>query len=115
MKITVKVRERVYSQEAAMNEFPYLAKTNLAKNSLAITGRLAAALVCLCGVYLAVSGVRLVRAQSARSVPTSETALLAEFSRVEVATGCDALDQLLGKRMYMSHRMHSIVNTPLGC
>src|SRR5258707_3479868 len=111
MKITVKVRERVYSQEAAMNEFPYLAKTNLAKNSLARTGRLAAALVCLCVVYLAVSGVRLVRAQSAGSVPTSETALLAEFRRVEVASVSDALEQLIGKRMYMSHRMHPIFTT----
>jgi regulator of RNase E activity RraA len=111
MKIAVKVRGHVYSQEAAMNEFPYLAKTDLAKNSLARTGRLAATLVCLSAVYLAVSGVRLVGAQSPPSAPTSESALLAEFRRVEVASVSDAIEQLLGKRMYMSHRMHPIFTT----
>jgi regulator of RNase E activity RraA len=106
MKIAVKVRGHVYSQEAAMNEFPSLAKTSLAK-----AVRIAAALVCLSIVYLAVSGVRLVRAQSAASVPTSESALLADFRRVEVASVSDAMEQLLGKRMYMSHRMHPIFTT----
>ncbi len=94
-----------------MNEFPCLAKTNLPKNSLARTGRLAAAFVCLSVVYVAVTGVRLVRAQSAPGPTTSESALLAEFRRVEVASVSDAIEQLLGKRMYMSHRMHPIFTT----
>jgi regulator of RNase E activity RraA len=94
-----------------LNEFPSLAKTSLAKNSLARTGRLAATLVCLSVAYLAVSGVRLVGAQSPPSAPASDSVLLADFRRVEVASVSDAMEQLLGKRMYMSHRMHPIFTT----
>jgi regulator of RNase E activity RraA len=106
MKFAVKVRGHVYSQEAAMNEFPSVTKIGITK-----TARLAAALVCLSVAYLAVSGVRLVGAQSPPSAPTSESALLAEFRRVEVASVSDAMEQLLDKRMYMSHRMHPIFTT----
>ena len=34
--------------------------------------------------------------------------LIADFRRVEVASVSDALEQLTGKRMYMSHRMQPI-------
>src|SRR5215475_3957251 len=37
--------------------------------------------------------------------------LIAEYRRVEVASVSDALEQLTGKRMYMSHRMHPILTT----
>jgi regulator of RNase E activity RraA len=47
------------------------------------------------------------RAQSA-SVTTSDGALIADFRRVEVASVSDAMEQLMGKRMYMSHRMTPI-------
>lgn len=106
MKIAVRVRGQVYSQEAAMNESSYLAQIKGSK-----TVRIAAALVCLSVIYLAVTGERLVRAQSTSSTPTSESGLLAEFRRVEVASVSDAIEQLLGKRMYMSHRMHPIFTT----
>jgi regulator of RNase E activity RraA len=65
------------------------------------------------GVFLTVcilcalaSRGRLLRAQSTPSA--SESALIADFRRVEVASVSDALEQLTGKRMYMSHRMQPI-------
>jgi regulator of RNase E activity RraA len=61
-------------------------------------------------ILAAGSEVRMVRAQSnavaAASLPDS--ALIAEFRRVEVASVSDALEQITGKRMYMSHRMQPI-------
>jgi regulator of RNase E activity RraA len=64
----------------------------------------------LCAVFC---GVILLRAQSvARATASqSENALIADFRRVEVASVSDALEQLTGKRMYMSHRMHPIFTT----
>jgi len=58
-------------------------------------------------------GARLLRAQSATGATSaqSEDALIADFRRVEVASVSDALEQLTGKRMYMSHRMHPIFTT----
>ena len=45
-------------------------------------------------------------------VPASkESSLIAAFRRVEVASVSDALEQLTGKRMYMSHRMTPIFVT----
>jgi len=41
----------------------------------------------------------------------ADDALIADFRRVEVASVSDALEQLTGKRMYMSHRMHPIFTT----
>jgi regulator of RNase E activity RraA len=38
----------------------------------------------------------------------NDRALIAEFRRVEVASVSDALEQLTGKRMYMTHRMQGI-------
>jgi regulator of RNase E activity RraA len=56
---------------------------------------------------------RSVRAQSAAQMgsPQSETNLIADFRRVEVASVSDAIEQLTGKRMYMSHRVHPIFTT----
>jgi regulator of RNase E activity RraA len=53
---------------------------------------------------------RLLRAQSsAGAAAAPDNALIAEYRRVEVASVSDALEQLTGKRMYMSHRMHPIL------
>jgi regulator of RNase E activity RraA len=41
----------------------------------------------------------------------SEASLIADFKRVEVASVSDAIEQLTGKRMYMSHRMRPIFTT----
>src|SRR6516225_2793158 len=39
----------------------------------------------------------------------ADTALIADFRRVEVASVSDAAEQLLGKRVYLSHRMQPIL------
>lgn len=59
---------------------------------------------------MACVGVWLLTMQSASgSAPaTEENLLIAAFRRVEVASVSDALEQLTGKRMYMSHRMTPI-------
>ena len=43
--------------------------------------------------------------------PADDHELIAEFRRVEVASVSDAMEQLLGKRMYMSHHMQPIFTT----
>ena len=88
-----------------MNDFSSLGRSRLKIN------RIAALITCLVLVYLVASGARLVRAQSAAGVGASDSALLADFRHVEVASVSDALEQLTGKRMYMSHRMHPIFTT----
>ncbi|MGC2644726.1 MAG: RraA family protein [Candidatus Sulfotelmatobacter sp.] len=58
----------------------------------------------------ALGGAGFLGAQSAaeRTAGLSDNALLADYRRVEVASVSDALEQLTGKRMYMSHRMHPL-------
>ncbi len=72
-------------------------------------------LVCLvfAGVFGAtLCGARVLRAQAVGGTAvSSETELVAGFRRVEVASVSDALEQLTGQRMYMSHRMHPIFTT----
>jgi regulator of RNase E activity RraA len=73
--------------------------------------RLAASLVSI-GLLFAISfGAMFLRAQSAaaNAAPQTDNSLIADFRRVEVASVSDALEQLTGKRMYMSHRMHPIL------
>lgn len=66
-----------------------------------------ASLAALSFTLFIVSGGPPVRAQSSSTVsPDSE--LIAQFRRVEVASVSDAIEQLTGKRMYMSHRMQPI-------
>ena len=52
----------------------------------------------------------MVRAQSGSEAkaPSNDRDLIAEFRRVEVASVSDALEQISGKRMYMSHHMQPI-------
>jgi regulator of RNase E activity RraA len=59
------------------------------------------------------AGARLLRADSPQGANASqpESNLIADFRRVEVASVSDALEQLTGKRLYMSHRMHPIFTT----
>lgn len=61
-------------------------------------------------VAASVAGVRSARAQSnAPAAPSlSDGELVAQFRRVEVASVSDALEQVTGKRMYMSHHMQPI-------
>jgi regulator of RNase E activity RraA len=53
------------------------------------------------------------RAQSVPGTPPGgdRSALVAEFRRVEAASVSDALEQITGKRMYMSHHMQPIFTT----
>lgn len=63
------------------------------------------------GMAFTIPGIAgIVRAQSSLSSgsPSSESELIAQFRRVEVASVSDAIEQLGGKRMYMSHRMRPI-------
>jgi regulator of RNase E activity RraA len=59
-------------------------------------------------VLVASVEVRMARAQSNPSAPLSDSQLVAEFRRVEVASVSDAIEQLTGKRMYMTHHMQPI-------
>jgi regulator of RNase E activity RraA len=88
-----------------MNKFRGFVKSHTIAVSLLSIGLLSAILC----------GARVLWAQSVAGTPASQTdnALIAEYRRVEVASVSDALEQLTGKRMYMSHRMHPILTTKL--
>lgn len=73
------------------------------------TGAFFFALLAILGTGL--SRVQVLRAQSKPSNATAATAsdnLISEYRHVEVASVSDALEQLTGKRMYMSHRMQPL-------
>jgi regulator of RNase E activity RraA len=86
-----------------MNKFRGFVKSRTVAASLASIGVLCAILC----------GARLPRAQAVAGANASQSDddLIADFRRVEVASVSDALEQLTGKRMYMSHRMHPIFTT----
>src|SRR3984885_5230497 len=58
----------------------------------------------------AATGVRLARAQSNPTPSSSltDSELVAQFRRVEVASISDAIEQITGKKMYMTHHMKPI-------
>jgi regulator of RNase E activity RraA len=62
------------------------------------------------GAIWTVAGrVVVARAQSSANTPQlSETDLVSQFRRVEVASVSDAIEQIMGKKMYMTHRMQPI-------
>jgi regulator of RNase E activity RraA len=67
-------------------------------------------LAALITISAAAVHVRLAHAQSNAATAQSLTneELIAQFKRVEVASVSDAIEQSIGKRMYMSHRMQPI-------
>jgi regulator of RNase E activity RraA len=82
------------------------------KFHLAANARRLAATLLSAGVVLGgFAAAGLVRGQSAPPANISTDSLIADFRRVEVASVSDALEQLTGKRMYMSHRMTPIFTT----
>src|SRR6202521_2218014 len=103
MKNGVRVRAPVYIGEDEMDKLHSYLKSHIITAFLLSVGILCAGL----------GGARLLRAQSVTGTTPSqsESALIADFRRVEVASVSDALEQLTGKRMYMSHRMHPIFTT----
>src|SRR5216683_7723054 len=103
IKNSVRVRAHVYIGEDEMDKFHGYVKSHTITAFLLSVGILCAVL----------SAARMLGAQSASSSPAAqlEGAMLADFRRVEVASVSDAMEQLTGKRMYMSHRMHPIFTT----
>lgn len=85
-----------------MNKFRRFAKSHA----------IAVSLLSVAALFAFFCGVELVPAQSnGATAPQSDSALIADYRRVEVASVSDALEQLTGKRMYMSHRMQPIFTT----
>jgi len=71
--------------------------------------RLLAMILATFTLIAATAGVRLLKAQSSPvAAPQTDSGLIAQFRRVEVASVSDALEQITGKRMYMTHRMQPI-------
>jgi regulator of RNase E activity RraA len=74
------------------------------------TGAIFFALLACLGTSL--SPIQVLRAQSEpANASAPENNLISDYRRVEVASVSDALEQLTGKRMYMSHRMHPLFTT----
>src|SRR5258708_2752720 len=96
----VRVREHVYIQEDGMDKSHAYAKGHTLAIMFAVLGLIA--------LIAAASEVRIARAQSNSAASLSDSDLIAQFRRVEVASVSDALEQITGKRMYMSHRMQPI-------
>ena len=86
-----------------MNKFLHFVKSHIIAVSVLFIALSAAAF----------GGTGFLRAQSAAETTAgfSDNALLADYRRVEVASVSDALEQLTGRRMYMSHRMHPLFTT----
>jgi regulator of RNase E activity RraA len=59
-------------------------------------------------ISIAMVRVRTVDAQSDASTPLSDSELVAQFRHVEVASVSDALEQIIHKKMYMTHHMQPI-------
>jgi regulator of RNase E activity RraA len=76
-------------------------------------GAIAIAVACVGISWASLQGTRFLQTASAQGTNASqaESNLIADFRRVEVASVSDAVEQLTGKRMYMSHRMHPIFTT----
>jgi regulator of RNase E activity RraA len=69
----------------------------------------------ICAIFLPIlvmaamaARVHVARAQSNSATPSSEGELISQFRHVEVASVSDAIEQIMGKRMYMSHHMQPI-------
>ncbi|MGA2344496.1 MAG: RraA family protein [Candidatus Sulfotelmatobacter sp.] len=85
-----------------MNKFRRFAKSHVIAVSLVGIGT-------LCAFFY---GAQLQATQSSGTTAAqSDSVLIADYRRVEVASISDALEQLTGKRMYMSHRMLPIFTT----
>ena len=77
---------------------------------LKISRALAMSFAVLTLLFALAGTIRIVRAQSPSALPaaSSDSELIAQFRRVEVASVSDAIEQITGKRMYMTHHMQPI-------
>ncbi len=67
------------------------------------------AVLVLGSVWAVSDRVETARAQSSSNpASASESELIAQFRKVEVASVSDAIEQIMGKKMYMSHHMQPI-------
>jgi regulator of RNase E activity RraA len=95
---SVKVpRGHIYNLEDEMNKSYVPAKGHIF------------AIILAAGAMIFTSSGRItaVQAQSSVAAPW-DSELIAQFRRVEVASVSDAIEQIIGKRMYMTHRMQPI-------
>jgi regulator of RNase E activity RraA len=84
----------------------------LNKSLLRIRFRIIAMLLALMAVLIAgLWRVRVLGAESAQAGTSADDSLISDYRHVEVASVSDAIEQLTGKRMYMSHRMHPLFTT----
>jgi regulator of RNase E activity RraA len=84
----------------------------LNKSLLRIRFRRVAVLLAFIAVFVAsLCRVRVLRAESGQSGTTADDNLISDYRHVEVASVSDAIEQLTGKRMYLSHRMHPLFTT----
>ena len=107
-----------------MDRFEFARRNNTSKvRRLALTGLLASvALIVLAVTAVSVSTVAAAgsgvaqaaspaAAQAAKALENDPAALVAAYKHVEVASVSDAIEQLLGQRMYLSHKMQPIFPT----
>jgi regulator of RNase E activity RraA len=73
-----------------------------------LAGTLAFAAIATLAVIALAEGPRVVAQSSTPSAPDAPDALLDGFRHVEVASVSDAGEQILGTKIYMSHRMQAI-------
>lgn len=73
------------------------------------TGAIFLAFLAILGTSL--SRVQVLRAQSKPNESVPGNNLISEYRHVEVASVSDALEQITGKRMFMSHRMQPLFTT----
>ena len=67
-----------------------------------------AAVAGIMGLILLAGGAHRLRAQSSTAGSLGDAELIVQFRRVEVASVSDALEQITGKKMYMTHRVQPI-------
>jgi len=77
------------------------------RRGLVVVGICAAVLIGVVSIMGAQAG-KANAADAADTQNTGDRSLLAEYRHVEVASVSDAIEQLIGKRMYLSHRMQPL-------
>jgi len=76
-----------------------------------LAGTLSLALVAMLAAIVSTQGRRVAAQGTVASAPLAPEQLLNDFRHVEVASVSDAAEQILGKKIYMSHRMQAIFPT----
>lgn len=78
-------------------------------NERHVWGKAGLALLVVSLTWALAGRMGIARAQSSpNSVSASDSDLIAQFRRVEVASVSDAIEQIMGKKMYMSHHVQPI-------